>query len=226
MMGMRMHSPKLGIMVAACCLVAMLGGCRTWTPLPSDFIENYWSLRPRPDSSLHCYDAPTSSSLAPRVVCLRNVEWRAGDVIPQAGRRELAHLLRARFRKHLLRNRPPDVLVVKDMAELAQYAEAWPGGSMTVDLAITHADKGHGLLRYFVGFGLGDAKVQVELQARRPAYADGPVHEAAALGRSHGNTVFGPNPSTLFSPQPLRLAVDGASQQLAEHLCERLRPPE
>jgi hypothetical protein len=124
-------------------------------------------------------------------------------------------LLRERLYVHALRTLVPSLIITKTR-NIDDYTEI--GHSVdTLRVAITHVTRGNGPVRYVIGYGMGDATLQVEGMLRN-AQTEVPLVELAVRIRHGGYPSSGVNPRAISVRHCLRLASDTASREIIQAL--------
>jgi hypothetical protein len=134
---------------------------------------------------------------------------------------ELTHLLRERLYWNLLKDLTGRAIITRD-PNLGDYLTL---GYRAVRLqtAITSLQRGVGVARYIVGYGLGDAVVQVEgrlIDQRTNKW----LAEFALRVHHNGYPSWGWNPRALSARHCWRLALDEAAQHVSKNLASLLFP--
>ena len=151
----------------------------------------------------------------PNVLYIAPVSYAAPPVIRPSLEQELSTLLRERLYVHALRTLVPRLIVTKtkntdDYTEIGYTVDA-------VSVSITHVTRGNGLLRYVIGFGMGDAALQVE-GVLLNAQTEVPLVELAVRIPHGGYPSMGINPRAISARHCLRLAADAASREIIQAL--------
>jgi hypothetical protein len=216
-------STRLTILLA--CFLCL--GCATPQVVPSGFLHDYNPLRLREDSTVYIADFPTTVSAITHVIFLRDIDsWMDDENVDEKFAEEMCQVLTTRLRMRMLQQvKGSSILVLEKESELAAYRNMPGVGILVVDCAITHLDKGVGISRYLIGFGLGDAQVTVEVKGTLTTNGVRESRQMVVFARSHGNPYTGLNPRSLSGRYTVRLALDSAAQKIVQMLGERMAPP-
>ncbi|MBN1901147.1 DUF4410 domain-containing protein [Candidatus Sumerlaeota bacterium] len=155
----------------------------------------------------------TSRLCRPRILYVNPVSL--SDNVKALGSisRETGTSIRDDFYRGFVREVFKDILILKE-GNLEWYDDP-ENRIMILDLSITHLKKGNGLLRYMIGFGLG----QTDLQLEGRLYDHRTAEEAMAFAirlRHMGNSYQGLNPRALSSPYCLRMSGQEAAISLSK----------
>ena len=179
-------------------------------------LHDYGALQPIDTGNAVVWHLQRQPELAPpKVLYIAPVSYAAPPVIRPALEQELSALLRERLYVHALRTLVPRLIVTKtkdtdDYAEIGYTVD-------TLSVSITHVTRGNGLLRYVIGFGMGDAALQVE-GLMSNAQTDEPLIELAVRIPHGGYPSMGINPRAISARHCLRLAADAASREIIQAL--------
>jgi hypothetical protein len=132
---------------------------------------------------------------------------------------ELSRLLRERLYWNLLREFERRAIITRER-DLDDYA-ALGYRVLRLETAITSLEKGVGIARYVIGYGLGDAAVQVEGRLV-DQHTNALTAEFAIRVRHNGFPSWGWNPRALSARHCWRLALDDAAQQLSKNLASTI----
>lgn len=205
--------------VALLVACAFLAGCAAWHPPRSGSLAHYAELEKRTGGALWTYDAPPCACPPTRILVIRNVQWLAQTEMSEKRKAELRQLFDHRLRKWLIQGLPPQVILLDNEDRIAEFQRPGPSTALAVDPAIVSIEEGSGLLRYLIGFGLGNAKMTIECRAVHLTPGGEEVRcEIAARTQSHGNPWFGLNLRSLSSFYCLRWTSDAAARLIAEHV--------
>lgn len=179
-------------------------------------LHDYGALQPVDTGNGVVWHLQRQPELAPpNVLYIAPVSYAAPPVIRLSLEQELSALLRERLYMHALRTLVPRLIIIKskdtdDYAEIGYTVD-------TLSVAITHVTRGNGLLRYVIGFGMGDAALQVE-GVMSNAQTDEPLIELAVRIPHGGYPSMGINPRAISARHCLRLAADAASREIIQAL--------
>lgn len=209
-------------------LSVVLFGC---TPLPPAIgvLYNYEKLQESPELLLRYHDQAPQESPPTHLIWFDKLEWLVPQSIDGELREELERVCMKRLRQWILNDLGGNVIVLRNGEDRAVYADYQNIGVMRIRPAITMVKKGNGLLRYLVGFGAGNARVWVEvLASQEPEQFTLPpsIHEVASYGVSNGPRSGLFNFGAFSNRACLRLAVDHACMQVAQHLASQIKQPE
>ena len=204
-------------------------GCATPQVVPAGFLHDYNALQLRKDSTVYVADSPTTVTATTHVILIRDIDaWTDEKEVDEKFAEEMIAVFTTRLRMRMLQQvKGSSILVLEKESELAAYCNMPDVGILIVDCTITNLEKGIGISRYLIGFGLGDARATVEVKGTLST--NGKVRESREMvvfARSHGNPYTGLNPRSLSGRYTVRLALDSAAQKTVQMLGERMAPPE
>ncbi len=196
-------------------LLASATACAT--PLvQTGHLYDYGALQPidTGNAVVWCMQRPPELA-PPKVLYIAPVSYAAPPVIRLSLEHELSALLRERLYVHALRILSPRLIITKtkdtdDYAKIGYTVD-------TLSVSITHVTRGNGLLRYVIGFGMGDAALQVE-GVMSNAQTDEPLVEIAVRIPHGGYPSMGINPRAISTRHCLRLATDAACRDIIQAL--------
>lgn len=217
---------RAGAAVGLCIILLYCAGCSHPQIYPSGFLDKYELLRYDRESGIYSYDKAELLREEIHIILLNDVQWWAGGDIAFEWSEELCRVAKERLRFRILKEVKGLVFVLDHERNLLPYRDMPGVRVLTVDSAITHIDKGIGLGRYAVGLGMGNAKVSLEISAKRSDEGAESIHQAVVFADSHGNPHGGLNPRSFSGLYSLRLACDSAATQVAHHLADRILLPE
>lgn len=140
----------------------------------------------------------------PRIIYINPVEMSLKVKKSGSLPKEIGSSLKNYFYRGLIREVYKDTIVIKD-GDLEWYNDP-ENRIFILELAITHMKKGNGLLRYMIGFGLGQTDLQVEGRVFDYKSQD-EIFAFAVRSRHSGNAYQGLNPRALSSKYCLRMSA-------------------
>ena len=179
-------------------------------------LHDYGALQPVDAANRVVWHLQRQPELAPpNVLYIAPVSYAAPPVIRPSLEQEVSALLRERLYVHALRTLVPRLIITKtkntdDYTEIGYTVD-------TLSVSITHVTRGNGLLRYVIGFGMGDTALQVE-GVMSNAQTDEPLIELAVRIPHGGYPSMGINPRAISARHCLRLATDSASREIIQAL--------
>lgn len=153
----------------------------------------------------------------PRIIYIKPVD--SYQKVKKSGllSKEIGSSLRDYFYRGLVREVYKDTIVIKD-GNLEWYDD--PENQIFIlELAITHMKKGNGLLRYLIGFGLGQTDLQVEGRLFDHKTLD-EIFAFTIRSRHAGNSYQGLNPRALSGKYCLRMSAQEMAITISRHLRE------
>lgn len=138
-------------------------------------------------------------------------------------REDLLFTIRERMYRYLLREYPSPTRVRYALLETDPAVQAYR--VLTVETKVTDYREGNGTLRYLVGWGAGQSRLQLEGSIHEGMGAERRRVGEYAVRRGHGGYAQnGLNPAVLRSDYTLRYVAEAAIGQLAEELAEIIPP--
>ncbi|MBN1515057.1 hypothetical protein JXA32_00655 [Candidatus Sumerlaeota bacterium] len=219
---------KISPLSISALLLIVLCGC---TPLPpqNGILWHYDDLRESKDLLLRYHDQSPELPPLTQIIWFDELEWIAPQSVDPELRAELQQLCQERLRRWTLDGLHGNVIVLRNPQDRSVYADFKDLGVMRIRLAVTMVKPGNGLLRYLIGMGAGNARVWLEVSASQATASDeaaAMTYELASYGVSNGPRSGLFNFGAFSSRTCLRLAVELACKQAAQHLVARLRQPE
>ncbi len=200
-----------GCFLFGCTLLFFLCGCVA-PVLPPGFIDNnprfnyvdgkQLKVRITGDVNLLC---------PPDVVYIPPVKWRNIPGIAPELQEELASFLRDYVYQGLLAENYYNMIMTKD-ARLDAY-KLLNYRIVFLEVAVTRIRKGSGLLRYFIGFGLGRSDLQIE-GCLRDSKTKRDIMAFVMRYRHLGNAYQGFNPRALSGRYCLRMSIEAVALKI------------
>lgn len=221
---------KKNIIICVFCI--LISACTPLT-LPPFFITEHPVFDYRNEKDLKMRISPSTSVLQPpQILFIAPIQWRDDKNISPELRRELEEFLREYFYQGLLSQNYFD-MILTETKNIDLYRDM-DLRLVTLEAAVTRIDKGIGLLRYFIGFGLGQSDLQVEGRLVENTTRE---EVMAFVMRFHhtGNAYNGWNPRALsgryclrMSMESVALTITGLIKDVWEEKCQlgTLRPLE
>lgn len=144
----------------------------------------------------------------PRIIYINPVSFSENVKASASLSNKLKNSLREYYYRALIREIFKDTMIIKE-GNLEWYDDK-ENRIMILDLTVTHLKKGNGLLRYFIGFGLGQSDLQIEGRL----YDHQTSHETIAFAfrsRHAGNSYQGLNPRALSAKYCLQMSEQEAA---------------
>lgn len=188
-------------------------GCATQT-LPPSFVSETPSFNFHNAPAVKMRATPTASLLRrPGILCILPVKYNS----PTGKQSKLSKEMTSFFRDYiywgLVEEAFHNMLLLKEDS-LGNYED--PEARIAVlESRITHMKKGNGLLRYVIGFGLGQSDIQVEGSLRD--YKTRKEILSFVMRYQHsGNAYQGLNPRALSGRYCLRMSIEQMSRTITD----------
>lgn len=198
-------------------LLLLLASCTPRTLTPA-FISDEISFNYKNDKDLKVWVSPTTDTLKPpEMVYVAAVQWVDDGNIEPPLKKELGNFLRQYFYHGLLRQNYFDIKLPQT-ENLQLYTENKPR-LLILETAVTRIRKGSGLLRYFIGYGLGQSDLQIEGRLREE-FGGNEVMAFVMRYRHLGNAYMGKNPRASSSRYCLRLSMEAVALTVTDLMKE------
>ncbi|MFP4379133.1 MAG: hypothetical protein ACLFUS_01415 [Candidatus Sumerlaeia bacterium] len=218
---------KYHLVLLTSVLLLFLSACATPPPVSHGYLPNYDVLQSDSAySPIYYYDPPNTQKLETHLVYLQKIKWLAESDISETSRENIQRVFDLRLKKWIFQVLPTTVILIEDEADMERYETEGNMGIFRIEPAITEVRPGISILRYIVGFGLGDAAMVVEVKAYHSSLEMNDVYQAYVYTHSPGKSWFGPNPRTFWLPYCLRSAADLSTRVIAAHFANRIEAPQ
>jgi len=191
------------------CLFCILIPACTPLTLPPSFITSHPVLNYKNEKDLKMRISPSIGVLQPpKILFIAPIQWRNASNISLELKRELEEFLREYFYEGLISQNYFD-MILTDTKNIDIYKDM-NLRLVTLEAAVTRIDKGVGLLRYFIGFGLGESDLQVEGHLIENTTRE-EVMAFVMRYRHTGNAYNGWNPRALSGRYCLRMSMESVA---------------
>ncbi len=182
---------------------------------------------PTPGAAPAASAGATSSTPAPAeppyIFVVLPTRWEAVTKLGQKERDDLQRLARDRIYTWIGRGYPPPTFIRFELLPGDPLLKK--GRVVFVESCVTELKSGIGILRYLIGFGLGEVEMQIEGRLREKSPA-GPVLAEYAIRVSHnGYPRMGINVKSLSDSYCFKHAANTCAYELVKYARKALQPP-